>query len=44
MRGPAARPSVSVVIATRNRSDLLPRALRSALEQSIVDIEVIVVD
>ncbi|MGH9048604.1 MAG: glycosyltransferase [Acidimicrobiia bacterium] len=33
-----------MVIATRNRSDLLPRALRSALEQSIADIEVIVVD
>lgn len=34
----------SVVIATRNRADLLPRAVRSVLEQSMADLEVIVSD
>src|ERR1700678_3668289 len=36
-------PLVSVVIPTRNRSALLLRALRSALEQTLREIEVIVV-
>jgi glycosyltransferase involved in cell wall biosynthesis len=44
MHGSPPRPSVSVVIATRNRCALLPRALRSALEQSVSDTEVIVLD
>jgi glycosyltransferase involved in cell wall biosynthesis len=34
----------TVVIATRNRADLLPRAVRSVLEQSMADLEVIVSD
>jgi glycosyltransferase involved in cell wall biosynthesis len=36
--------SVSVIIATRNRCGLLPRALESALRQSVHDTEVIVLD
>jgi glycosyltransferase involved in cell wall biosynthesis len=36
-------PSVSVVIPTRSRPDLVTRAVRGALAQSIGDIEVIVV-
>ncbi len=35
---------VSVVITTRNRADLLPRAIRSVLEQTWPDLELIVVD
>jgi glycosyltransferase involved in cell wall biosynthesis len=38
-----SNPSVSVVIPTRNRSGLLMRAVRSALAQTLQDIEVIVV-
>ena len=34
----------TVVIATKNRADLLPRAVRSVLEQSMADLEVIVSD
>ena len=36
-------PKVSAVIPTRNRSDLVQRAVRSALNQTLSDIEVIVV-
>jgi glycosyltransferase involved in cell wall biosynthesis len=38
------RPTVSVVVPTRNRSGLLARTLRSVLGQQGVDLEVIVVD
>jgi glycosyltransferase involved in cell wall biosynthesis len=37
-------PQVSIVLPTRNRSSMLRQALRSALDQVGVDIEVIVVD
>jgi len=37
-------PEVSVIVPTRNRSQRLAMALRSALEQEGVDLEVIVVD
>ena len=37
-------PSVSVVLATRNRAHLLSRAIRSVLAQSRADLELIVVD
>src|SRR5437763_13170424 len=36
--------SVSVIVATRNRTDLLARALRSIARQTCSDFEVIVVD
>jgi glycosyltransferase involved in cell wall biosynthesis len=39
----ANRPIASVVIPTRNRPDLVTRAVRSALSQSVTAIEVIVV-
>jgi glycosyltransferase involved in cell wall biosynthesis len=39
----AGRPEVSVVIPTRNRPELVSRAVRSALAQTLTDIEVIVV-
>lgn len=35
---------VSIIITTRNRKDLLPRALNSAINQSYKNIEIIVVD
>ncbi|MFA5883136.1 MAG: glycosyltransferase family A protein [Acidimicrobiia bacterium] len=38
------RPSVSVVVPTRNRADLLPRALRSVLDQTYRDFELVVID
>ena len=37
-------PAASIVIPTRNRAQLLARAVRSALSQTVADIEVIVVD
>ena len=40
---PNDRPLVSVVIPTRNRPDMVGRAVRSALRQTIADLEVIVV-
>jgi glycosyltransferase involved in cell wall biosynthesis len=39
----SARPIVTVVIPTRNRPTLVLRAVKSALEQTLTDIEVIVV-
>jgi glycosyltransferase involved in cell wall biosynthesis len=40
----ACAPRVSVVIPTRNRAGLVGRAIRSVLEQTISDLELIVVD
>ena len=40
----ASLPAVSVVVATRNRTDLLARALRSIARQTLANFEVIVVD
>ncbi|HMO03823.1 MAG TPA: glycosyltransferase family A protein [Kiritimatiellia bacterium] len=37
-------PAVTVVLPAFNRRDLLPRALRSVLEQSFADLELLVVD
>lgn len=37
-------PQLSIIIPTHNRPQLLPRAVRSALEQSFTDLEVVVVD
>lgn len=37
-------PLVSVVIPTRNRAHFLPASVRSALDQTIQDIEVLVID
>ncbi len=39
-----ARPTVSVVIPTYNRADLLPRALDSIIAQSVQDWEILLVD
>lgn len=39
-----SNPLLSIVIPTYNRPDLLPRAVKSALEQTLEDVEVIVVD
>lgn len=40
----ATPPLVSVIICSHNRRDLVPRAIDSALAQTSVDLEVIVVD
>lgn len=40
----AGNPAVSVILPTRNRGELLGRALRSALSQEAVALEVLVVD
>ena len=37
-------PKVSVIIATYNRADLLPRAINSVLSQTFEDFELIIVD
>jgi glycosyltransferase involved in cell wall biosynthesis len=37
-------PAVSVIVPTRDRPALLPRAVESVLEQSLGDVEVVVVD
>ena len=37
-------PLISVIVATHNRRDLLPRALDSILNQSLQDFEIIIVD
>ena len=41
---PTGAPSVSVVIATYNRADLLPETIESVLTQTFRDFELIVVD
>src|SRR5215475_1696049 len=41
--GVGARPEVSVVIPTRSRPDLVLRAVRSVLGQTMTDLEVVVV-
>lgn len=42
--GTPESPRISVLIATHNRRDVLPRALQSVLHQTFDDIEIVVVD
>jgi glycosyltransferase involved in cell wall biosynthesis len=44
MAGETANPTVSVILPTHNRAHLLDRAIRSALDQSYKDFELIVID
>jgi len=37
-------PAVTVVLPTRNRAEVLPRAMRSVLAQTVADLELLVVD
>ena len=39
-----SNPALSIIIPTRDRPQLLPHAVKSALEQTFADLEVIVVD
>lgn len=39
-----SNPLISIIIPTYNRPSLLPRAVQSALEQTVEDLEVIVID
>lgn len=39
-----ARPTLSVIIPTYNRADLLPKTLGSVFDQTFTDLEIIVVD
>lgn len=41
---PALKPAVSIVVATRNRSELLPQTVASILKNSLENFELIVVD
>ena len=41
---PTSKPLISVIMATYNRAHLLPRAIRSVLNQTYKDFEIIVVD
>ncbi len=44
MTSRGAAPRITVVIPTRNRAEFLPGAVASALQQTVTDLEVVVVD
>lgn len=44
MRSPVPNPLVSVIITTRNRKEMLKRAVESVLKQTYSDLELIIVD
>lgn len=44
MTQPVPAPTISVVLPTYNRAQVLPRAMRSVLDQSYGDLELIIVD